>query len=61
MIPNIIHFVFGLEKDFGRKPFGLSHYIAIKSAFIVNQPRKIFFFYRFEPTEERWDREKLYV
>lgn len=61
MVPNIIHFIFGLEKKFGDKPFGLSHYLAIKSAYIVNNPDKIYFFYRYEPTGEWWERAKLFV
>jgi hypothetical protein len=27
MIPNILHFVFGMAPDFGGKPFSLPHYL----------------------------------
>lgn len=58
MIPNIIHFIFGLERNFGNKPFGLSHYLAVKSAYIVNNQAKIQFFYRYEPIGEWWEKTK---
>lgn len=61
MIPNIIHFVFGLDKNFGNKPFGLTHYLAIKSAHVVNNPVKIQFFYRYEPIGEWWEKAKPFV
>ena len=31
-IPNVFHFAFEFQSDFGGKPFGLVHYLAIKSA-----------------------------
>jgi hypothetical protein len=31
-MPRIAHFIFGLSPDFGRKPFSLVHYLAIRSA-----------------------------
>jgi hypothetical protein len=58
MIPNIIHFVFGMSADFGGRPFSLSHYIAIKSAVQVNKPEAVFFHYQFEPAGEWWDQAK---
>lgn len=58
MIPNIIHFVFGLAPDFGGKPFSLMHYLAIKSALEVNKPEKIFFHYEYEPAGEWWEKAK---
>ncbi|MFN8250456.1 MAG: glycosyltransferase [Ferruginibacter sp.] len=58
MIPNIFHFVFGMAPDFGGKPFGLSHYLAIKSAADVNKPDIIYFHYEFEPGGEWWEKAK---
>lgn len=55
MVPNIIHFIFGLSPDFGGKPFSFSHYIAIQSAMIENDPSDIIFHYEHEPTGEYWD------
>lgn len=58
MIPNIVHFVFGLSPDFGGKPFSIMHYIAIRSAFVVNSPEKIYFHYQYEPDGEWWEKIK---
>jgi hypothetical protein len=59
MIPNIIHFVFGMAADFGGKPFSLAHYIAIKSAIVINKPQAVYFHYEFEPVGEWWGKAKL--
>ncbi|GAB3357738.1 hypothetical protein GCM10027566_21880 [Arachidicoccus ginsenosidivorans] len=56
MAPNIIHFIFGLEKDFGNKPFSIIHYLAIKSAKVINNPDNIFFYYKYLPNGYWWDR-----
>jgi hypothetical protein len=59
-VPNIIHFVFGLEEAFGNRPFSIVHYLAIKSALEINKPEKIYFHYRFKPKGEWWNKaEKL--
>jgi hypothetical protein len=58
MIPNIFHFVFGMAADFGGKPFGLSHYLAIKSAVEINNPEAVYFHYEFEPTGQWWEKAK---
>jgi hypothetical protein len=55
MIPNILHFVFGLSSDFGGKPFSLIHYLAIKSAIVLNRPSDVLFHYQFEPSGEYWE------
>lgn len=55
MAPNILHFIFGLSDDFGGKPFSFSHYIAIRSAMIENNPSDIIFHYQYEPTGVYWD------
>jgi hypothetical protein len=61
MIPNIIHFVYGLSQDFGGKPFTLPYYLAVKSAFEVNKPDKIYFHYVHCPEGEWWERTRPYV
>ena len=61
MIPNKFHFIFGLEEDFGGKPFGLLHYIAIKSAHDLNDPEEMNFYYKYEPSGEYWDKAKQYL
>jgi hypothetical protein len=61
MIPNIIHFVFGLKDDFGGKPFSLIHYLAVKSAYDCNRPDAIKFHYRHEPEGEWWEKARPYL
>ena len=55
-IPNIIHFVFGLKEQ--KEEFELYRYIAIKSAYEVNKPDKIYFHYYYEPFGYYWDKIK---
>ena len=58
VIPNIIHYIYGLEENFGGKPFSFVHYLSILTAFVVNTPKKIYFHYQFEPTGYWWDKAK---
>jgi Glycosyltransferase sugar-binding region containing DXD motif len=58
MIPNILHFVFGMAPDFGGKPFSLGHYLSIKSAVDINKPTKAIFHYQYEPEGEWWEKAK---
>lgn len=53
MIPNIFHFIWFLPES-GGKPFSLFHYIAIKSAFEINKPDKIFIYNNKPPDSEWW-------
>ena len=45
MIPNIIHFVFGLKEQ--KEEFLFCYYISILSSKLVNNPEKIYFHYHF--------------
>lgn len=58
MIPNILHFVFGMAPDFGGKPFSLCHYLSVRSAVELNKPVQAIFHYQYEPTGEWWDKAK---
>ena len=58
MIPNILHFVFGMAPDFGGKPFSLAHYLSVRSAVELNKPASAFFHYQFEPEGEWWEKAK---
>lgn len=60
-IPNVIHFIYGLDPSSSQKPFKLTHYLAIKSAYEVNRPDKIYFHYQYEPNGPWWDRIKPYL
>jgi hypothetical protein len=58
MIPNILHFVFGMAPDFGGKPFSLVHYLSVKSAVELNKPVAAYFHYQYEPETEWWQKAK---
>jgi hypothetical protein len=58
MIPNILHFIFGMAPDFGGKPFSLVHYLSVKSAVELNKPDAAYFHYQYEPTGEWWEKAK---
>jgi Glycosyltransferase sugar-binding region containing DXD motif len=58
MIPNRIHFIFGLDPLFGGKPFSFIHYLAIRSAAVVNQPDEMILHYAYEPDGIWWEAAK---
>ena len=55
-IPNICHFVFGFKEQ--TEEFLFCFYIAIYSAYIINNPDKIFFYYHNEPFGKWWKETK---
>ncbi len=61
MIPNILHFVFGMAPDFGGKPFSLVHYLSVKSAVELNKPSTAYFHYQYEPKGEWWEKAKPFL
>lgn len=61
MIPNTIHFVFGLDENFGGKPFSFIHFLAVYCAWKVNRPDRILFHYHHEPDTFWWREAKKYV
>ena len=56
MIPNIIHFIYFYTKE--NNEFPMTHYINIKSAQVVNNPEKIFFYTNKEPIGIWWEKAK---
>jgi hypothetical protein len=56
MIPNSLHFIFGLSETFGGKPWKLCHYLAVKSALEVNGIEKANFYYKYKPNGEWFER-----
>lgn len=56
MIPNIFHFVLFRPGAGIEKPFSLVHYLAIESAFQLNQPEKIYLHTDCKPSGECWER-----
>jgi hypothetical protein len=61
MIPNVMHFVFGMTEDFGGKPFSLIHYLSIKSALTLNRPDDAVLWCRFVPTGYWWQKAAALV
>jgi hypothetical protein len=61
VIPKIIHFVFGLQEDFGGKPFSFIHFLAVFTAWKVNRPDRMLFHYAIEPKGEWWRKAKPYL
>lgn len=49
VVPKIVHFVFGLNADFGGKPFNIMHRIAVLSAIDRLKPEQTFLHYRYLP------------
>ncbi|HLH11510.1 MAG TPA: glycosyltransferase [Methylovirgula sp.] len=52
-IPNVYHFVFGLQPQ--TEPFHLMHYLCLASCLEVNAPERIVLHLRHEPWGELWD------
>lgn len=59
MIPNIIFFIFGFKKQ--TEEFHFIYFMAILSAYLVNKPDKIYFYYHYEPFGKYWDKIKQYL
>ncbi len=53
-IPKILHFCFGMTADFGGKPFGLAHYVSIRSAIERIKPDDVFVYFQYEPDTVWW-------
>ena len=56
MIPNKMHFVFGLSENFGGKPWKLCHYLSVKSAIELNKPEKAYLYYKYKPSGEWFEK-----
>jgi mannosyltransferase OCH1-like enzyme len=59
MIPNIVHFNYGLAEQ--KEEFLFVYYIAVLSCFIINKPKKIYFHYHYEPYGPWWEKTKELV
>ena len=55
-IPNIIHYIFGLEKQTHEFPF--VYYLSIYSNYVINKPYIIYFHYQYMPYGMWWDKAK---
>ena len=54
VIPNIIHFIVGIEKD--DYPFLFISYLSILSSYLINKPNKIYIWYNHLPNGKWWDK-----
>lgn len=61
MIPSIVHFIFGLQDDYGGKPFSFVHFLSVYTAFKVHRPEQIHFHCEYEPKGHWWEKAKRYV
>lgn len=59
MIPNIVHFNYGLMKQ--EDDFLFVYYIAVLSCKLINDPDKIYFHYHYEPKGHWWKKTKELV
>jgi mannosyltransferase OCH1-like enzyme len=59
MIPNIVHFNYGLVEQ--KEDFLFVYYIAVLSCKIINNPDKIYFHYHYEPKGYWWEKIKYMV
>ncbi|KAJ3055312.1 hypothetical protein HK097_010892 [Rhizophlyctis rosea] len=61
--PRVVHYVFGLEADFGGKNFGLMHYLSVESVVVNLQPTQIMWHYVYLPTDENfwWRNAKKFL
>jgi mannosyltransferase OCH1-like enzyme len=59
MIPNIVHFNYGLIPQ--NDNFLFVYYIAVLSCKLINNPDKIYFYYHYEPKGCWWDKTKELV
>ncbi|KAJ3331848.1 hypothetical protein HDU76_002043 [Blyttiomyces sp. JEL0837] len=57
-IPKIVHFIFGLQNDFGGHPFLFAHFMAIKMARDTITPEVLYIHYFYEPTGHWWEKTK---
>ena len=54
-VPRILHYTFGMAKNFGGKPWSLVHYVCLKSAIERIRPERTYFYYEFEPSGPWWE------
>jgi SAM-dependent methyltransferase len=54
-IPKILHYTFGMARDFGGKPWSLVHYVCLRSAIERIKPERTYFYCQFEPSGPWWE------
>lgn len=61
MIPKILHYCFGMSSDFGGKPWGLIHYVCLRSAVERIRPAEVRFYCEHEPAGPWWELSRALV
>ncbi len=54
-IPNLVHFVYGMQEDRGDRPFSLVHYVAFRSALEIHRPDRIWLHTGYTPSGPWWE------
>ncbi|MGI4755378.1 MAG: glycosyltransferase family 32 protein [Janthinobacterium lividum] len=60
-IPKILHYTFGLAKDFGGKPWSMLHHVCLESAVRRIAPDQVFFYHEYEPSGPWWELSRKLV
>lgn len=60
-IPKILHYTFGMARDFGGKPWSLVHHVCLKSAVERIRPERVYFHCQFEPAGPWWEASREFV
>eukprot|EP00871_Galdieria_phlegrea_P002690 jgi/Galph1/3421/GphlegSOOS_G2084.1 len=61
VVPNRVHFIFGLREDFDGKPYSLIQFLSVLSAKLRLKPKEIILHYAFEPSGIWWNETKKLV
>jgi hypothetical protein len=61
MIPRILHFCFGMSRDFGGKPWSLVHHVCVASAVERIKPSQVLFHCEYEPDGPWWELSRRLV
>ena len=60
-IPKILHYTFGMARDFGGKPWSLMHHVCLMSAVERIKPERTNFYCQFEPSGPWWELSRPFV
>jgi hypothetical protein len=61
MIPRILHYCFGMTRDFGGRPWSLMHYVCLRSAVEHLRPARVNFYCQYEPKGPWWALTREFV
>jgi SAM-dependent methyltransferase len=61
MIPKLLHYTFGMARDFGGKPWSLVHHVCLRSAVERIKPERTYFYCQFEPSGPWWELSRKLV